>query len=128
LALCLRGLCPSNEAIRTSCTFIRHLDCGGRYRNLGWNIYAEHAGRRAQAPLELKQDGAKLTGSGGPNESERFPRREGKAEDGALIFEVQAGPATMRFALKQDGEEITGDVTRSRAGLTQTAKLAVRRK
>jgi hypothetical protein len=33
----------------------------------------------------------------------------------------------MKFALKQDGDEITGDITRERDGQTQKAKLAVKR-
>ena len=33
----------------------------------------------------------------------------------------------MKFALKQQGDEISGEVTRERDGKTQTAKLAVKR-
>ncbi len=33
----------------------------------------------------------------------------------------------MKFTLKLEGDQITGDVTREREGQTQTAKLAVKR-
>ena len=33
----------------------------------------------------------------------------------------------MTFALKQDGEDLTGEITRERDGEKQTAKLALKR-
>lgn len=79
------------------------------------------------AHLILKQDGARLTGSAGPDASEQHPISNGKAEDGALTFEVSRDDSVMRFALKLDGDRITGVVTREREGQTQTAKLDVKR-
>ena len=79
------------------------------------------------AYLVLKQDGVKISGSAGPNADEQHPMREGKADNGAITFEVAAGSAVMKFSLKQDGEEIKGTVARDRDGETQTAKLAVKR-
>ena len=79
------------------------------------------------ALLVLKQEGAKLTGTAGPDSSEQHPIENGKAENGSLTFEVPAGNAIMKFTLKHDGDKIEGDVTREREGQTQTAKLAVKR-
>ncbi|MFN0104273.1 MAG: hypothetical protein ACKV2U_19580 [Bryobacteraceae bacterium] len=79
------------------------------------------------AHLVLRQEGAKLTGTAGPDTNERHPIQDGKADNGNLTFEVASGSGIMRFALRQEGDEIKGDVTRERQGQTQTAKLAVKR-
>ena len=79
------------------------------------------------AYLVLKQEGEQLTGTAGPNAGEQQPIHRGKAENGVLTFEVTTGESVMKFAVKQDGDEITGDVTREREGQTQRAKLAVKR-
>lgn len=75
--------------------------------------------------LMLKQDGAKLTGSVGPDASEQFPIEEGKVEGSRLTFHVPS--KSMRFELNQEGEEITGQITREHDGEKQTARLAVKR-
>ena len=79
------------------------------------------------AHLVLKQDGTKLTGTAGPRPDEQHEIQNGKAEDGVLTFEVSAGKGTMKFVLKQDGDEIKGDISRDHDGEQQTAKLAVTR-
>ena len=84
-------------------------------------------GQPRPAHLVLKQDGVKLTGTAGPDESEQNQIQNGKAENGKLTFEVAAGEAVMKFALKQDGDEMTGDITRERDGQMQTAKMTVKR-
>jgi hypothetical protein len=83
-------------------------------------------GESHPALLVLKQDGAKLTGTAGPNAEEQNPIENGKAENGKLTFEVQAGGG-MKFNLTHEGDEIKGDISRERDGQTQTAKLAVKR-
>lgn len=84
-------------------------------------------GTGGPARLVLKQDGLALTGTAGPNAGEQHAIQKGKAEDGTITFEVPQGNAVMRFALKQEGDEIRGDVTRERNGETQTGKLSVKR-
>ena len=84
-------------------------------------------GQPSPAHLVLKQDGETLTGTAGPNSGEQRPIRNGRAENGTLTFEVANDETVMKFTLKQDGEEITGDITREREGQTQRAKLAVKR-
>jgi hypothetical protein len=79
------------------------------------------------AHLVLKQDGNKLTGTAGPDANEQHAIENGKAEDGVLTFDVPTGGAVMKFRLKQDGDEIKGDITRERDGQTETARLAVKR-
>ena len=81
-------------------------------------------GQSHPAHLVLKQDGDKLTGTAGPDANEQHPIANGKAQNGVLTFELDNG---MKFAVKQDGDEIAGEVTRDREGQTQKATLAVKR-
>ncbi len=79
------------------------------------------------AYLVIKQEGAKVTGTAGPDAGEQHAIENGKAENGNLTFELSTGGGIMKFALRHEGDEISGDVTRERDGQTQTAKLSVKR-
>ena len=85
-------------------------------------------GEAGPAHLILKQDGTKVTGTAGPGVDEQRAIQNGKAEDGKVIFEITTENATMKFVLKQEGDAITGDVSRESNGETQRAKLAVTRR
>jgi len=63
--------------------------------------------------LILKQDGAKLTGSGGPTEDQQFPMRNGKVEGDKLTFEIVAGDEGQVFKLNltAKGDTIEGEGT-----------------
>jgi hypothetical protein len=91
-------------------------------------VPAPEGGEQARpAHLVLKQDGAKVTGTAGPNATEQHEIQNGKIEDGNLTFDVATGETTMKFSVKHEGDEIKGTITRVRDGETQTAKLAVKR-
>ena len=90
-------------------------------------VMSDEGERANPAHLVLKQEGAKLTGTAGPDASEQHTIENGKAENGNLTFELPMGETVMKFVLKHSGEEIAGDVTRERDGQTQRAKLAVKR-
>ena len=47
--------------------------------------------RPGPAHLVLKQEGGKVTGTGGPDAGEQQPIENGKAENGNLTFEIPAG-------------------------------------
>jgi hypothetical protein len=79
------------------------------------------------ALLVLKQEGDVVTGTAGPDEGERHPIRSGKVQKDAVTFEVETPGGLMKFVLKQDGEDLTGEITREREGQQVTAKLAVKR-
>ncbi len=87
----------------------------------------EGGGSGGPALLILKQDGTKLTGTAGPDASEQHDIQNGKAENGNLTFDLPAGPGVMKFALKQTGEEIKGDITAEREGQKRSATLVVKR-
>ncbi len=83
--------------------------------------------RPGPAYLVLKQEGAAVSGTAGPNEEEQYAIQNGKAEDGKLTFEVERNDSTMKFVLRYEGDEIKGEVSREHNGELQTAKLAVKR-
>jgi hypothetical protein len=85
-------------------------------------------GQPGPAHLVLKQEGSRLTGTGGPNADEQYAIRNGSVSpDGELSFEIANENSVMKFKLRLSGDEIKGDVTRQRDGQAQTAKLSVRR-
>ena len=84
-------------------------------------------GQARPAYLVLKQEGDKLTGTGGGSAEEQIPIQNGKVDNGTLTFELNTGSFVMSFRVKQQGDEISGDVRRERDGKIQTAKLAVKR-
>lgn len=93
----------------------------------GTFVPSDGDGSGMPAHFVLKQEGTTLTGTAGPNAGEQHEIANGKAENGVLTFEVPQGDAVMRFELKQDNDEITGDISRERNGRKQTAKLSVKR-
>ena len=79
------------------------------------------------ALLILKQEGNAVTGTAGPDANESHPISKGKVENDTVTFEVETPDGVMKFALKQQGDELAGEVTREREGQQHTAKLAVKR-
>ena len=79
------------------------------------------------ALLVIKQEGAKLTGTAGPDANEQHEITNGKIENGNITFDLATENSVMRFALKLEGDEIKGDISREREGQKQTAKLSVKR-
>jgi hypothetical protein len=79
------------------------------------------------ALLVLKQEGAKLTGTAGPDANEQHEIANGKIENGNITFDVPGENGVMKFVLKLEGDQIKGELSREREGQKQTAKLAVKR-
>ncbi len=78
--------------------------------------------------LILKQEGAKVTGTGGRDENDRHAVLEGKADNGKIVLEVEAGSSPVRLELALSGDELNGEASRTRGdGSKQTAKVAVKR-
>lgn len=79
--------------------------------------------------LILKQDGHKLTGSGGPNETDQHPFDNGVVEDDRLTFEVPIGKdkGTIQFDLQVKGGEITGGMKHGGGEARETAKVSLKR-
>jgi hypothetical protein len=82
------------------------------------------------AYLILKQDGATVTGTGGPNEERQMPIRNGKVDGNKLTFEIALDESrVMSFALQSDADNLKGDVSGPDrdTGTTRTAKMSLKR-
>ena len=79
------------------------------------------------ALLVLKQDGAAITGSVGPDEGEQHPITKGKIEGGKITLEAADGEMAITFNLVVNGERITGEANAVGEGRTMKAKLEVTR-
>jgi hypothetical protein len=78
--------------------------------------------------LILKQDGTKLTGTAGANESDRHPLEKAAVHDDRLTFEVETPNGTLVFDLKVNGDEITGKSTfRTGDQILNTAQIWLKR-
>jgi len=77
--------------------------------------------------IVLKQDGAKLTGSGGPTADQQHPTLTGKVEADKVTFEVRAGSGMFSFNLATTGDEMSGDLQFKSESETRTAKVSLKR-
>jgi hypothetical protein len=77
--------------------------------------------------MVFKQEGNKLAGSGGPNESEQNPFEDGKVEGNKLTFVVPLGESSMHFEMEVQGDQITGAMRRERDGKVEIAKVSLKR-
>lgn len=105
-------------------------DVTGKYT--GTVEFQNHDGEshKGEAYMDLKQDGDKLTGVAGPNDSETFPIANGKVDGETLTFEVAPhGPAlTMKMVLKHDNGKLKGEATAERDGVKMKALFELTRK
>lgn len=73
----------------------------------------------------LKQDGSKLSGSGGPDASEQYPIENPQIDDDKVTFEITTGEWKFRYHLKMSGPHLTGDLELTSADSRRTAKVAL---
>ena len=83
--------------------------------------------KESTAVLMLKQNGADITGTVGPNEDEQFPIQKGKIEGDKITLQADHDGHTMTFNLVLASERITGEAQMSRGGETMKAKIDVTR-
>jgi hypothetical protein len=79
------------------------------------------------ALLILKQTGADITGTVGPNEDERFTIQKGKIEGDKITLEADHGGHTMKIDLVLAADRITGEAHMEADGQTLKAKIDVSR-
>lgn len=78
--------------------------------------------------LNLKQDGANLTGTAGPNEEKQFDIRNGKVDGGKILFEVALEDGgVLKFELALENEHIKGTASGQMGDEKMTAKIDVTR-
>jgi hypothetical protein len=79
-----------------------------------------------QAQFKLKQEGTKLTGTGG-GLNDSFPIENGKVEGDTITLDLVSERGVYKLTLKLEGDTMTGDVKRDREGKTQVARLSLKR-
>lgn len=82
------------------------------------------------AYLVLKQDGATLTGTAGPNEERQMDIRNGKVEGAKVTFEIALdAERVMTFTLQSGDNALTGQVSGpdKETGTQRTATFTVKR-
>jgi hypothetical protein len=77
--------------------------------------------------LVLKQTGAEITGTVGPNESEQFEIKSGKIDSDKVTLLVEADGRTANFTLVVAADRLKGDVKIDHGDQKATAKLDVGR-
>ena len=83
--------------------------------------------KESTAVLVLKQSGADITGTAGPNEDEQFPIQKGKIEGDKITLEVDHEGTPLKMDLVLASGRITGEAQMSREGQTMKAKVDVTR-
>ncbi len=77
--------------------------------------------------MVLKQDGSKLAGSGGPNESTQHPFEDGKVEGNRLTFDVPTGKGSIHFDLQVKEDELAGEMSHGGGDGSESAKVSLKR-
>src|SRR3954464_11164475 len=85
--------------------------------------FSPRGGNEGPALLLLKQEGDKITGTVGPDTSDRRDIQNGTVADGTITFEVSIGEGMLKFVLKQDGEQMNGEANEQRGQEKVTAEL-----
>ena len=79
------------------------------------------------ALLELKQTGTEITGTVGPDESQRHTISKGTIDGNKVAVEVAAEGRSIKMNLVLDGDHLKGEIVMSSGGQSRTAKLDVTR-
>ena len=77
--------------------------------------------------LLLKQDGAKLTGTGGPDASERYPISNGQVSGDHVTFELTTGEWKFSYDLKDSGLEMNGKLVLKSANDSRSAEVTLKK-
>ncbi len=77
--------------------------------------------------LVLKQDGDRVTGSGGPDASGQRPLQNGKVQGDVLTFEISTGNGTMVFELKATDDVMSGGVQFKSTEGTRIARVSAKK-
>jgi hypothetical protein len=76
----------------------------------------------------LKQDGATLSGSGGPDASQQHQFQNAKIDGDKIILDVAVGEkGTIHFELKSNGDELKGTVELRREDGTESGTVTLKK-
>ncbi len=77
--------------------------------------------------LTLKQQGSKVTGTGGPDSTEQYPVLDGTVTDNVVKFEVDSGQRKFFYTLKGTDSRLRGSLTIKSANDTRTTSVRLER-
>lgn len=77
--------------------------------------------------LNLKQDGANITGTAGPDEEHQWPISNGKVQGDKVSLEVQSEGPLLKFDLVLTADHLKGDAKVSANGQEMSAKVDAQR-
>ena len=78
--------------------------------------------------LVLQQNGTKLTGTAGANDSDRHPLEEGAIENDRVTFQVAIPNSRLMFDLRVNGDEMNGIMSaKSGERVLDTARVSIKR-
>jgi hypothetical protein len=75
----------------------------------------------------FKQDGNKLTGSGGSNQSEQYPIEDGKVDGDRVRFEITTGEWKFTYSLRASDAKLAGELELKSVDNRRTAKVNLSR-
>jgi hypothetical protein len=73
----------------------------------------------------LKQDGNKLTGSGGPDGTEQYPVENGAVNGDRVQFEITTGEWKFTYDLKADSSKMKGSLELKSVNERRTASVSL---
>src|SRR5256885_14047652 len=84
------------------------VDVSGRWS--GTVLVRNETGGQVDIPvvLILRQEGDRVTNTGGPDDRIQFAIRKGKLKGDGLALEAEANGSTYHLDLKEEGDQITG--------------------
>src|SRR5271156_2614321 len=77
--------------------------------------------------LTLKEDGTKLTGTGGPDATERYPISNGQVNGDRVTFEITTGDWKFFYDLRNVGQQMNGKLTLKSATDTRGAEVSLKK-
>jgi len=77
--------------------------------------------------LLLKEDGANLTGTGGPDATERYPISNGQVDGNRVTFELTTGDWKFFYDLKNSGLQMSGKLVLKSANDRRSAEVTLKK-
>jgi hypothetical protein len=77
--------------------------------------------------LLLREDGTKLTGTGGPDETERYPVSNGQVNGDRVTFELTTGEWKFLYDLKSSGSQMSGRLVLESANDSRSAEVTLKK-
>jgi hypothetical protein len=77
--------------------------------------------------LLLNEDGTKLTGTGGPDTTERYPLSNGHVNGDRVTFELTTGDWKFFYDLKNSGMQMSGKLVLKSANDSRSAAVTLKK-